>query len=54
MECKSLFANGAVGGGGSATNAALSNLDKNLYTRNVDGQLQDESKGTVGGSQIQS
>lgn len=52
MECKSLFANGAVGGGSSTAAVApySSNLDKNLLLKGMDGQQNDESKGIIVGS----
>jgi hypothetical protein len=51
MECKSLFANGAVGGASSTAVAPYSsNLDKNLLLKGMDGQQNDESKGIMVGS----
>jgi hypothetical protein len=49
MECKSLFANGAVGGGSSSAAAPYSsNLDRNLLLKRMDGEQNHESKGIVG------
>jgi hypothetical protein len=51
MECKSLFANGAVGAGSSTAVAPYSsNLDKNLLLKGMDAQQNDESKGIMVGS----